>query len=109
MEDLDLILLEQYHACKRRLKAINRLRLLYGNDPGLDLLELSCKRNIQFFEMFISDRDLLKIKVKRTKVPFCLKRNPIYQVYRNGYIMSMISYRIFLDSLQNYFSFFKKS
>lgn len=100
-QDLDYILLEQYHSCRRRLKNIKRLRKILKNEPGLDILQEECVKKINFFETYISDKNKLKRKVKIKKSKCYFGRNPIYDMYRTSYIISMFYF-------QNYMSILKK-
>ena len=110
MNELDEILLEQLHSARRRIRLIKRLKKLLKNDRGLLEGEKIVEKKIQFFESMIKDKSLLKRKVKKKKQKDSdlLSRNPVYQWYRNVFMFTTVGYKIVLDSLTGYMSFFKK-
>ena len=59
MDDLDHILLEQYHSTKRRLKTIKRLRAVFNYQEDLDMVEHQTHRELKFYESMIRDKSLL--------------------------------------------------
>lgn len=110
MNELDEILLEQLHSARRRIRLIKRLKKLLKNDKGLVEGEKIVEKKIQFFESMIKDKSLLKkkIKKKKQKESDLLSRNPIYEWYRNAFLFTTVGYKIVLDSITGYMSFFKK-
>lgn len=108
MEDeLDRILLDQLHACKRSLKTIKNLRKFLPNDEtGLDQLEEFTLNRMVFFERYIKDKSLLEKKIKKKKP---ISKPSIYDIYRNYYIISMVTYKVMINSMHSYLSFFRKN
>lgn len=58
-DELDDILLEQFHSARRRLKTVQRLKRLLKNEPSLLELEVKILNKIVFFETMIKDKRLL--------------------------------------------------
>ena len=109
-DELDLILLEQLQQCRKNKKTIKRVRKLLKNDPVVDKGEEYIDNRITFFETMIQDKTLLhkKHKKKKGKDPDILARNPVYDMYRQALYVTVFSYKMFMDSVSQYMSYFKK-
>lgn len=110
-DDLDHILLDQYHSAKRRLRLIRNIKKLLPKDPVVVVGEEYILKKVEFFESMISDKSLLnkkKSKVKKECVDDVLYRNPIYTWYRNAYMVTFMSYKMVYDYMQDYFPYGKK-
>lgn len=107
-EDLDHILLQQYHSCKRSLKVVKKLKTYYGHDPNLDNVEKQIHLKMDYCIFFMKNKDIIKKKPKKVKKVDCLSRNPIYEMYRTSYMMTVFSYQVFTQSVQSYLSYFRK-
>ena len=110
MNELDLILLDQWHSCKRRKKIYKRVKKLLRNDPLIDIGEGMLEKKMLFLESMISDKTLLlkKHKRKKEKDQDILARNPVYEWYRTALYATVFSYKMFTDSVSSYMSYFKK-
>lgn len=111
MNELDEILLEQLHNTKKNKKMLKRARKLYINDPVIDIGEVYIDGRIKFFENMISDKSLLLKKYKRkkkTKDPDILAKSPSYELYRQAIYVTIFGYKMFMDSVSQYMSYFKK-
>jgi hypothetical protein len=109
MDDLDHILLCQYHATKRQLKLIKRIKKLLKNDPKVDDVEYQSKMKLQFFEDMIEDKTLLDSKPPKVKKEEdVLDKNPVYTMYKNTMMFTMFGYKVFSDAMQTYLSAFYK-
>lgn len=86
------------------------MRKLLKNDPVVDEGESYIDGKIEFFESMISDKSLLhkKHKKKKEKDPDILARNPVYEWYRNALFVTTFGYKMFMDSVSQYMSYFKK-
>ena len=109
-EELDLILLEQLHNVKRQKKIVKRHRKLLGNDPWLEKGDIALNKRIEYFESMISDKTLIKKKHKKKKEkdPDILARSPAYEWYRTAFYTTTFGYRLLMDSISQYMSYFKK-
>lgn len=109
-EELDDILLEQLHECKRRKKLIKRLRKVMKNEHLLYVGEEMVDKKIQFFEDMIENKSLLSKKPKKRKTTQSdlLARNPVYEWYRNTMFITTITYKMLSDYVSSYMSYFKK-
>ncbi len=111
MNELDEILLHQLHVSMRNRKHLRRIEKLLKNDPVVKKGKAYIEGRIKFFESMIEDKTLLHKKIKRNKKEKendLLARNPIYEWYRNAYLISKISYSAMYDFFQAYMSNFKK-
>jgi len=110
MNELDEILLEQWHNAKKTKKMLKRVSNLLINDPLINIGDQYNEGRIKFFETMISDETLLykKHKKKKKKDPDILARNPVYDWYRQALYVTVFSYKIFADSVSEYMSYFKK-
>lgn len=110
MNELDLILLDQWHSCKRRKKVFKRIKKLMPTEPLLIEGEEMIDKKMQFLENMISDKALLQKKHKRKKQKDLdiLARNPVYEWYRTALYATVFSYKMFTDSVSSYMSYFKK-
>ena len=110
MNELDEILLEQLHNCMRNKQKLRRIERLTGKDPVIDKGRIYIENRIKFFESMIQDKSLLKKKPKRKKVKESdlLARNPLYELYRNTFIITTLGYKMLWDSLGQYMSYFRK-
>lgn len=98
MEELDLILVSQHNSCKRRLKAVKKLRKILKDNNNLDLVEEQINKNIIYLETFIIDKSLFKKKIKKdTPVEELFKRNIFIETYRNVSMITILYSRIMLD------------
>ena len=77
-------------------------------DPWLKKGIIRIENRIQFFEIMIKNKELIKKKKKKKKEcnPDILTRSPIYTVYRDAMIVTNIGYRFFMDMAQNYMSLY---
>lgn len=110
MNELDEILLDQWHNAKKNKKMIKRVRKLLKDDPVVDQGEERINGRIQFLESMISDKSLLhkKRKKKKRKELDILAKNPVYEWYRQALYVTVFSYKMFMDSVSQYMSYFKK-
>jgi len=110
MNELDHILLDQWHSCKRRKKIYKRVKKLLQNDPLIAIGEEMLDKKMQFLENMISDKSLLQKKHNRKKEKDLdiLARNPVYEWYRQALYVTVFSYKMFSDSVSQYMSYFKK-
>ena len=110
MNELDEILLEQWHNARKSKKVIKRVRKLLKNDPVVDKGEEYIDKRLQFLESMISDKSLLYKRHKRRKQKDLdvLARSPVYEMYRNTLYFTVFGYKMLTDSLTNYMSYFKK-
>ena len=58
MEELDHILLDQYHSAQRRLKTMKKLKKLFKNDEGLLQCEKQAYLTLEYIESMIKDYDM---------------------------------------------------
>lgn len=104
MEELDQILLEQYHSAKRRLKIIKRHRILLKNDTELDRLEQQVLRTVKYLEGQIRDKRLFEQKPSKRKKTeksiFC--NNPWFEAYKTAFTVTAWSTRLFSEYTQGY-------
>jgi hypothetical protein len=104
MEELDQILLEQYHSAKRRLKIIKRHRILLKNDTELDRLEQSVLNTVKYLEGQIRDKRLFEKKPSKRKKTeksiFC--SNPWFEAYKGAFTVTVWSTRLFSEYTQGY-------
>lgn len=110
-DELDHILLEQLQQSRRNKKTIKRVRKLLINDPAVDKGEEYIDGRIAFFEAMIQNKSLLdnkKKKKKRNRDPDILARNSVYEWYRNVFYVTFFGYRMVMDSVSQYASYFKK-
>lgn len=110
-EDLDHILLDQYHACQRQLKVTKRIRKLLKNDPNLDNVDNNIRNRMKFFEEMITDKTILTTKKpkKKKSEEDILCKNPIYNMYKNAYMMTFIGYKMMYNYMEEYMlNFYKK-
>jgi len=111
MNELDEILLEQLHSTKRGKKRLKRIGKLLKNDPLILVGEEMIDKKIQYLESMIEDKTLLHKKVKkkkRDKDSDILARNPVYEWYRTMLYVTVLSYKTFRESMQDYMALFKK-
>lgn len=112
MEDLNLdeIILEQLHAAKRTAKLYRRLeKIIQVKCEELEYGKEANKLRQHFFESMIHNKDILHKKPKRKKENLdVLSKNPVYEMYRYSFMLTSLSYKIFVDSMNNYFNYFKK-
>lgn len=110
MDELDYVLIEQLHAAKRGKKAVKRVKQLNPNDPLVSIGEILIDKRIKFFESMISDKKLLHKKHKRKKQKDLdiLAKNPVYDWYKTIFMATTFSYKMFMDSVSSYMSYFKK-
>lgn len=110
IEELDEILLDQYHSVIRRKKLYKRLKKIMPNEPLVQIGEKMVETNIEFFVFMINNKQLLNKKHKKKKTKECdiLARNPVYEWYRNVLYLTMFSYKTFMYSAAQYMSYFKK-
>lgn len=110
MKELDEILLDQYHAAKRRRKIYKRMRNLMPYENLIHIGEQMTDNNIVFFASMINDKSLLKNNhnKKRQKEKDILLRNPVYEWYKTIIYMSLVGYKTFMGSATQYMSYFKK-
>ena len=110
MNELDEILLDQYHSAKRRKKFYKRMKKLMPTERLLIVGEQMNDGYISFYESMIEDKELLikKHKKKKQKDSDILARNPVYEWYRQALYITVFSYKTFVDSAVHYMSWFKK-
>lgn len=112
-EDLDHILLDQYHSCQRQLRTTRKIRKLLKNDPNLDRVDENIHKKMKFFEEMIVDKNILKHKkpkIKKQSQEDVLNRNPIYNMYKNAYMITFIGYKMMYNYMEEYMNnFYKKS
>lgn len=86
------------------------MKKLMPFEPLLMLGEQMAEGRMQFFETMIQNKELLnkKHKKKKQKDPDILARNPVYEWYRNALYVTVFSYKMFMDSVSGYMSYFKK-
>jgi len=112
MDELDEILLEQLHTARYLAKKMRKARRVMGPDLILLSLQQINEKKIQFFESMINDKALLQKKHKRKKrtpkEPDILARSTSYEWYRNFMIATNIGYKMMVDSVQAYMSYFRK-
>lgn len=110
MNELDEILLDQYHTAKRRKKIYKRMKKLMPTERLLIVGNEMNDKYINFFESMISDNQLLinKHKKKKCKDSDILARNPVYEWYRQALYITVFSYKTFVDSAVQYMNWFKK-
>lgn len=108
MDELDLILLDQYHTTKRRLKTVKKLRKIVSYKEDLDRVEISIQQSLIFFETMIVDKSLLNKKHKLKKqTDDILGKGYIKDSIKYVFAYSALSYRMINDFWKNYMSFWK--
>ena len=110
-DDLDHILIDQWHSAKRARKVIKNAKKLLPNDPLVHYGEQASDKRIQFFESMISDKTQLHKKhkrKKRTKSIDILARNPVIEWYKVAFMATTFGYKMFTDSVSQYMSYFTK-
>lgn len=109
-QDLDHILLDQYHTAKRVRKAGQKTKKLMPNDPLVIQIEMMIDKRIQFYESMICDKSLLKKKHKKrkTKEADILARNPVVDWYKMIFMTTTFGYRMMVVSVSEYMSYFKR-
>ena len=110
MNELDEILLEQLHNAMRNKQKLRRIERLTGKDPVIDKGRSYIEGRIKFYESMIQDKSLLKKKPKRKKMKESdlLARNPVYEWYRNTFIITTLGYKMLWNYLGQYYSYFRK-
>jgi hypothetical protein len=110
MNEMDEILLDQLHSAKSCKKVIKRIKKLAPTDLKIHEVEIANHKRMMFFESMIEDKTLLQKKHKRKKQkdPDILARNPVYEWYRQSLYVTVFSYKMFMDSVSQYMSYFKK-
>jgi hypothetical protein len=108
-EDLDHILLDQYHAALRQRKLIAKLKKLMKNDHQIDMVSVTLEKRIQFYVTMIKDKTILGKKVKRKKSSEdVLCKNPVFEMYRYGVFVTFFGYQMFWNSMKDYMNQFNK-
>jgi hypothetical protein len=106
MDELDTILLDQYHRAKRSLKMCKRHRILLKDDPELARLERQVLKTMQFLEEMINDKTILHKKPgkrkKTEKSVFC--SNPWFEAYKTAFTVTAWSTRLAAEYTQGYLS-----
>lgn len=111
MDELDEILLDQYHSAQRRKKILKRMKRLMPFEKQLIDGEIANEKLIQFLESQISDKELFNkkpAKKKKTKEIDILAKNPAYEWYKQILYITFFSYKIFSESALEYMNFLKK-
>ena len=103
MNELDEILLDQLHLAKRNKKKILKLIRAMPHEKDLKIGVGVIDKRIEFLEMMIVDKTLLKTKHKRKKCkdPDILTRNPVFTWYRFAYIASTVYFKMIADYTKN--------
>ena len=109
MNELDEILLDQYHSAKKTMKVLKRFKKIFPENKELVKAEEANKLRQKFFEDMIENKDILNKKVKKKeKSEDILDRNPIYYMYRNTIMAAAFGYMFFSSSVQKYWEQFRK-
>jgi hypothetical protein len=109
MEELDLILLEQWHAAKKSQKVLKRIKKIFGDVDELQRAINANQMRLQFFESMIEDKSLFDKKIKKkNKHEDILDRNPIYYMYRNSFMAAAFGYMFFSSTIQKYWEHYRK-
>jgi hypothetical protein len=112
MNELDEILLDQYHAAKRTMRVIKTFKILFPESKEVLQAEEDNKLRQKFFENMIENKSLLNKKIKKKrkqKSQDILDKNPIYYVYRNTIMAAVFSYMFFSGSARKYWKQFRKN
>ena len=109
-DELDEILLEQYHSVKRSKKFYKRMKKLMPTERLLIVGEDMAEKKMEFYASMINNKLLLekKHKKKKQKDPDVLARNPVYEWYRSALYLTVFGYKFFMKSAEQYMSYFKK-
>ena len=110
MNELDEILLDQYHSAKRRKKFFKRMKKVMPTERLLIIGEEMVDKRIEFFAFQINNKELLekKHKKKKDKDSDILARNPVYEWYRQALYLTFFGYKTIINSAAEYMKFFKK-
>ena len=111
MNEVDEILLDQYHSAKRTMKVLKRFKKLFPENKELFKAEEANKLRQKFFEDMIENKDVLNKKVKKKdkqKAEDVLDKNPVYYMYRNTIMAAAFGYMFFSSSVQKYWEQFRK-
>lgn len=109
-EELDQILLDQYHIHKGLGKKMVTAKKLMGDDPLLLEFQKLNEKRTKFFENMINDKTILSKKKRKTKKKYddLLARHPLVDVYKYTWMSTYYGYSMMIESIRNYISFFKK-
>jgi hypothetical protein len=109
-EDLDYILLHQYHSSKSLGKKMVKARKLMGDDPLLIELQEMNRKRTAFFECMIQDKKILskRKKLKKVKPVDFLAKSPLIDSYKFLMFASMYGYTLVVHSVKSYILMFGK-
>lgn len=109
MNELDEILLSQYHSNKKTMKVLKRFKKIFPESKELLRAEEANKLRQEFFKSMIENKDILTKKPKKKeKSEDILDKNPIYYMYRNTIMAAAFGYMFFASSVQKYWEQFRK-
>ena len=105
-QDLDHVLLDQYHVSKHLGIKMKKARKLMGDDPLLLKFQESNAKRTQFFADMIEDKSLLKKKKKKIKSKHhdLLSKHPLVDWYKYTMIVTMYGYNVMMSSIKNVMS-----
>ncbi len=109
-EELDHILMDQYHIYKKLGKKMETARKLMGDDPLLMEFQALNKKKIQFFENMIENKQFLKKKKRKTKKKSddFLARHPLIDIYKYAWMTTIYSCSMVMRSLKGFINLYKK-
>lgn len=109
-EELEQILLDQYHVSKHIGKRMKRARKLMGDDPLLIQFQGLNEKRTMFFESMIQNKQLLKKKKRKIKKRHhdLLARHPLVEMYKYAWMTTCYGYNMMIESFRNYVWFSKK-
>lgn len=109
-DELDHILVEQLHSTKKSLKVLKRHHKLMPDDPWIKKGLILIENKIKFFENMVENKELIrkKKKKKKEKNSDILAKNPVYEWYRTMFFTTSFAYKMFMNSISQYTSYFRK-
>lgn len=109
-EDLDHILLDQYHVSKYLQRKMKRARKLIGDDPLLLQFQECNDKRMLFFESMIEDKSILHKKKRKSinRSDDLLAKHPLVEFYKYAWVSTFCSYNMAIKYVQNYLSMFTK-
>ena len=109
MNELDEILLSQYHSAKKTMKALQRIKKIFPENKESLEAEQANKFRQEFFKSMIDNKDILTKKPKKKeKTEDILDKNPMFYIYRNTIMAAAFGYMYFTSYIQKYWEQFRK-
>ena len=110
-EELEQILLDQYHVSKHIGKRMKRARSLMGDDPLLIQFQGLNEKRTMFFESMIQNKQLMKKKKRKIKKRHhdLLARHPLVEMYKYAWMTTCYGYNIVIESFKGFRNLYRKN